>query len=425
MSEGNTQDGVGRREFMKASAAATFGAAAAMKMVGAKAEAAATDIQRFMIEVPDAVLEDLRDRLARTRYPDQLEGTGWTYGTELSYLKELCAYWATEYDWRKQEEALNRFEHYRTDIDGLGIHFIHQRSKEEKAFPLVITHGWPGSFTEFTKIIEPLTDPVAHGGRAEDAFHVVCPSMPGYGFSDAPKEPGFDSKRVAETEAKLMARLGYEGYGAQGGDWGAIVSTQMAQVDPDHVKGIHLNMILAKPPEGTPAEMVQGLNPKEVQGLMYMQKWLKTETGYQRIQGTKPQSLGYGLNDSPAGLAAWIVEKFYTWGDCKGNVENSFTKDELLTNIMIYWVTQTITSSTRLYYEAGAAGPGGLSDERVEIPTGCAAFPAELTRFPRKWVEKSYNVTHWTDMPAGGHFAALEEPELLVADIRTFFGSVR
>lgn len=380
-------------------------------------------IEPFEISVPDTVLEDLRERLARTRFPDQIEGAGWDYGTELSYLKELCEYWLNEYDWRTHEAALNRFDHFRTDIDGLGIHFIHQRSKEENAFPIIITHGWPGSVFEFTKIIDRLADPVAHGGRAEDAFHVICPSMPGYGFSDAPRKPGFDSKRVAETNAELMERLGYNAYGAQGGDWGAIVTTWMGALDPEHVKGIHLNMVVALPPKGSPADMIEGLTPEEVKDLGEMRQWMANETGYQAIQGTKPQTLGYGLNDSPAGLAAWIVEKFRTWSDCDGNVESRFTKDELLTNVMIYWVTQTITSSTRLYYEG--KGEFALTDRRIEVPTACAIFPHELTRPPRLWVEKSFNVARWTKFESGGHFAALEEPELLTDDIRAFFRDLR
>lgn len=412
-----------RREFLVSSTAALIAASGSFENGGIAKVAASSGIEPYEINVPDAVLEDLRERLGRTRFPDQLEGAEWDYGTELSYLQELCEYWLKDYDWRAQERALNRFGHYRTQIDDLGIHFIHQRSKEKNAFPLVITHGWPGSIFEFMKIIDPLVDPVAHGGRAEDAFHVVCPSMPGYGFSDAPRKPGFGSKQVAETVAKLMAKLGYDAYGAQGGDWGAMISTWLGLLDADHVRGIHLNMVIAQPPKGTPAEMIKGLTPEEVRRLGEAQQFMKNETGYQAIQSTKPQSLGYGLNDSPSGLAAWIVEKFRTWSDCDGVVENKFTKDELLTNIMIYWVTESITSSTRLYYEG--MGDWALTAGRIEVPTGCALFPVELTRPPRQWVEKSYNVTHWTEMPSGGHFAAMEEPELLVEDVRAFFRGLR
>jgi microsomal epoxide hydrolase len=382
------------------------------------------EIQPFQIQIPDAVLDDLRERLARTRFPDEVNDDDWSYGTSLAYLRQLCDYWERKFDWREQEGALNRFDQFTTEIDGLRIHFIHQRSKQPNALPICITHGWPGSIVEFTKIIGPLTDPIAHGGRAEDAFHVVCPSMPGYGFSQAASEPGMDVKRVAEIESKLMARLGYDRYGTQGGDWGAIVSALMGLVDPQHCAGIHMNMVVAGPPEGAdnPAE---GLSPKELEALVDMGKFQEQETGYQRIQGTKPQTLGYGLNDSPAGMAAWIVEKFRTWSDCDGDVESRFSKDELLTNITLYWATQTIGSSVRLYCETMRAGRFGPTSERIEVPTGAAIFPKEIYRPPRKWAEARYNLQHWTEMPSGGHFAALEEPAALVEDVRAFFRKVR
>ncbi len=378
----------------------------------------------FEIQVPDAVLDDLRERLARTRFPDEVNDADWSYGTALAYLKELCDYWEKKFDWRKQEATLNRFDQFTTEIDGLRIHFIHQRSKESSAFPICITHGWPGSIVEFTKIIGPLTDPTAHGGRAEDAFHVVCPSMPGYGFSQAASEPGMDVKRIAEIEAKLMARLGYPRYGTQGGDWGAIISALIGAVDPEHCGGIHMNMVVAGPPEGAD-NPVEGVSPKELEGLAAMGRFQEQETGYQRIQGTKPQTLGYALNDSPAGTAAWIVEKFRTWSDCNGDVESRFSKDELLTNITIYWATQTIASSVRLYCETLRSGRFGPIGERIEVPTGAAIFPKEIYRPPRKWAEAQYNLQHWTEMPSGGHFAALEEPAALVEDVRAFFRKVR
>jgi microsomal epoxide hydrolase len=378
----------------------------------------------FRIEVSDAVLEDLRERLARTRFPDQLEGAGWSYGTELSYLKELCEYWRKKFDWRAQEALLNRFDHFRTDIEGRATHFIHARSPHEGALPLVITHGWPGSVFEFYKIIAPLSDPESYGGSADDAFHVVCPSVPGYGWSDAPREPGFDVRRVAEVVAKLMAKLGYARYGAQGGDWGAIVTTLLGRIDPEHLCGIHLNMVVAGPPPGVenPAE---GLSPDELEALADLASFQKGETGYQQIQGTKPQTLGYGLNDSPAGLAAWIVEKFRSWSDCGGDVERCFSKDELLTNVMIYWMTQSITSSTRLYCETMRAGRFGPADERVEVPTAGAIFPKEIIRPPRKWAEHAFDIRRWTRFEAGGHFAALEQPEALVEDLRAFYRDLR
>jgi pimeloyl-ACP methyl ester carboxylesterase len=379
-------------------------------------------MERFAIDVPESVLEDLQQRLARARFPDQLEGAGWSYGTELSYLRELVRYWREQFDWRAQERALNRFDHYRARVTDLSVCFIHQRSKEPDAFPLLITHGWPGSVFEFHKIIGPLTDPVAHGGKREDAFHVICPSMPGYGFSEAPRTPGFGIKQVAGTNAALMAALGYTRYGAQGGDWGAMATTQIARVDPDHVAGIHLNMLVAGPPPGL--DPTVGVAPDELAWLVEMQDFRKHETGYQQIQRTKPQSLGYGLNDSPVGLAAWIVEKFRGWSDCNGDVETRFTKDELLTNVMLYWVTQSITSSMRLYCETDRARPSG-PEPRIETPTAAAIFPKELYKIPRAWAEAAFNLKRFTVFPSGGHFAALEEPEALVGDIRAFFREVR
>jgi microsomal epoxide hydrolase len=288
--------------------------------------------------------------------------------------------------------------------------------------PLVISHGWPGSVVEFLDIIEPLTNPRAHGGKAEDAFHVVCPSLPGYAFSGPTHERGWDPQRVAQTFATLMAGLGYERYGAQGGDWGSMISTQIGLVDPDHVAGIHLNMLIALPPEG---EDFSTLTPSELAGLTDAANYMENDSGYAKIQGTKPQTIGYLLDDSPAGLAAWIVEKFRTWSDCDGDVERRFTKDRMLTNIMLYWVTATGHSAGRLYYEATKAGRFGPQGARVEVPTGAAVFPREIVRPPRRWAERSYNITHWTDMPSGGHFAAMEEPTLLVDDVRAFFSTVR
>jgi pimeloyl-ACP methyl ester carboxylesterase len=380
-------------------------------------------IQPFRVEVPDAVLADLRDRLARTRFPDQIEGAGWDYGTELSYLRELVAYWRDGFDWRKQEALLGSFPQYTTRIDDHRLHFLHVRSPHPGAFPLIVTHGWPGSVFEFHKILGPLTDPPRFGGDDRDAFSVVCPSIPGYGWSEPPRTRGWDAHRMAEVNAALMARLGYDRYGAQGGDWGAIISTQTALVDRAHCVGIHLNMLVALPPQGV--DPMQGLDDDEKKAVADLFAFQKDETGYQAIQGTKPQSLGYGLNDSPAGLAAWIVEKFRTWSDCGGDVEQRFTKDELLTNVMIYWVTQSITSSTRLYYETMKSGRFGPAAERVETPTAAAIFPKEIYRAPRAWAERGFDIRQWTKMPSGGHFAALEEPGLLVEDVRKFFRTIR
>ena len=373
-------------------------------------------IKPFRIEVADEILDDLRRRLALTRFSDQIDGAGWDYGTDAAYLRELCRYWEQEYDWRAEERALNRFSQYTTEIDGQRIHFIHQRSSDDGALPLLVTHGWPGSVAEFTKIIEPLTAP------GPDAFHVVAPSLPGYGFSGPTRERGWDTRRVAEAFGGLMADLGYRRYGAQGGDWGSMVSSQVALVDPAHVVGIHLNLVIAGPPEG---EDFSKLTEAEQLGLRDVARYQEVDSGYAKIQGTKPQTLGYGLNDSPAGLLAWIVEKFRTWSDCGGDVERSFTRDELLTNVMLYWVTATAHSSARLYYETQKSGRFGAPGERIEIPTGCAIFPKEIARPPRRWAERQYNVVHWSEQPRGGHFAALEEPELLVDDVRAFFRPLR
>jgi pimeloyl-ACP methyl ester carboxylesterase len=380
-------------------------------------------VEPFRIAVPDAALADLRDRLRRTRFPNEIDASGWTYGTNLAYLRELVTHWSERYDWRAAEAALNEFPQFRTRVGDLQIHLIHARGVGPKPFPLVITHGWPGSVAEFTKIIGPLTDPARHGGDPADAFDVVAPSMPGYGFSEAARTPGMDAERIAALWAELMRGLGYARFGAQGGDWGAMVSTYLGANHADVVSGIHLNMVIAFPPD--PANPVEGLSQEEVIELMPMQHFLDEETGYQRIQGTKPQTLGYALNDSPAGLCAWIVEKFRTWSDCDGDVERRFSKDELLSNVMLYWIPETATSSARLYYEMMHAGKFPPQGFRVNVPTACAIFPKEIFRPPRAWVERLYNVTRWTRFESGGHFAAMEEPAALVEDIRAAFRPLR
>ena len=396
--------------------------AAVPQVCGAQPAATAdTAIRPFTIHVPDAVLADLKARLRNPRVPEALQGDGWTYGTDVTYLKQLLSYWRDRFDWRAQERALNRFEQFTTTIDGLTIHFIHRRSKQPGAFPLLITHGWPGSFVEFAKIIGPLTDPAAHGGRAEDAFDVVIPSIPGFAFSDKPLAAGYDTAKIGAIEAALMARLGYQRYGVQGGDWGSIIGTQIALNDAPHVAGLHINMCTGAAPGGSDPNA--GLTDAEKERLKVRQAFQAEETGYQQIQGTKPQTIGIALNDSPVGLAAWIVEKFRTWCDCDGNPEKIFTKDELLTNITLYWVTQTAASSARIYYESRHAAP--TAPRRIETPTACADFPKEIIWSPRRWLEARYNITRWTAMPRGGHFAAFEQPELLVDDVRAFFRTVR
>ena len=375
----------------------------------------------FKIHVADSVLTDLKQRLARTRFPGEITGSDWDYGTNLTYLKELITYWQQKFDWRAAERRLNQFDQFTTTIDGLDIHFIHQRSKNPNAMPIAITHGWPGSIVEFTKIIPLLTDPAAHGGKAGDAFHVVAMSLPGFGFSGKPAERGYGPERMAGILAKLMARLGYTRYGLQGGDWGSSISRFAAINDASHVVGLHINFCLAGPPPGA-KDPNEGVTAAELERTRARQTFFDTERGYFLEQSTKPQTIGYALDDSPAGLAAWIVEKFRAWSDVNGNVEQKFTKDELLTNIMLYWVTQSGASSARIYYENQRAKP---PQGRVQVPTACAVFPKEISIAPRRWVEAQYNVTRWTEMPRGGHFAAMEEPTLLAEDIRTFFRTVR
>ncbi|MED5200155.1 MAG: epoxide hydrolase [Gemmatimonadota bacterium] len=379
-------------------------------------------VRPFTIDIPDDVLTDLRDRLSRTRLPEESPGTGWDQGANRAYVAELLAYWEDEFDWRAQERRLNEFDHFKTMIDGLDVHFIHQRSPEPNAIPLLLTHGWPGSFVEFANLIGPLTDPAAYGGDAADAFHVVIPSLPGYGFSGKPAETGYNPERMADVLAGLMERLGYDRYGAQGGDWGAIISRTLAGNYSDRLIGLHSNFMTAGPPRGDNPN--EGVTDEERERRAERAAAFADGRGYQSIQGSKPQSLGYGLNDSPAGLAAWIVEKFHGWSDNDGNVESAFTKDEMLTNITLYWVTETITSSSRLYYESGNTRPTRAVGF-IDVPTGVAVFPKEISFTPRTWAEASYNIVHWTRMPRGGHFAALEEPELLIDDVRTFFGGLR
>ncbi|MGE5698249.1 MAG: epoxide hydrolase family protein [Candidatus Sericytochromatia bacterium] len=365
-----------------------------------------TEIEPFRIDVPDAVLDDLLERLTRTRWPERECVDDWSQGIPLDYTRELAAYWADGYDWRTREAALNRFDQFTTDIDGLTIHFIHQRCSRGDAFPLVITHGWPGSIVEFHKVIEPLTAD----------FHVVCPSLPGYGFSGKPARTGWGVDKVAEAWETLMTRLGYDRYGAQGGDWGAAVTTAIGR-NGGNCAGIHLNFPIAFPPAD-----LSDPTPREQAALKALQYYDQWDSGYSKQQSTRPQTVGYGLVDSPVGQLAWIVEKFWSWMDCDGHPENVLTKDELLDNVMMYWVTASAASSARMYWESFNYF-GGFG--RVELPTGIAQFPKEVMQPPRSWAEPGYNITHWTSMPRGGHFAAFEQPELFVEDVRTFFATVR
>ena len=383
-------------------------------------------ITPFQISISDGDLQDLQLRLSRTRLPDQLNNITWEYGTDLNYMRELIGYWQDGFDWREQERQLNQFDQFKTVVDDLNMHFIHQRSNNPDAIPLMIVHGWPGSVSEFSKIIGPLTDPLAHGGDISDSFHVIAPSLPGFGFSGIPDETGYSPERIALLLAELMEKIGYERYAIAGGDWGAIINRHLANHYPDRLIGLHSNMMLAGPPAGT--EQRANVTEEEDEARTARQGYMQNEVAYQQIQGTKPQTLGYGLNDSPAGVAAWIVEKFHGWTDmpqgADGYLDNHFTKDELLTNIAIYWFTNTITSSTRIYLE-NRNTPAIKPMEFINVPTGAAIFPAEIFITPRSWAEASYDLRHWTVMEEGGHFAALEQPELYLNDLREFFRLLR
>ena len=372
----------------------------------------------FSIAASDEELEDLRRRLHATRWPNEEPVDDWSQGIPLSYVKQVCSYWADGYDWRKREALLNRFPQGTTPIDGLDIHFVHARSPEENALPLVITHGWPGSIVEFQKVIGPLSDPAAHGGDPADAFHVVCPSLPGYGFSGKPAETGWNVQRVAHAWSTLMQRLGYDRYQAQGGDWGAMVTTAIGQQDPEHCAAIHLNMPICPPDPETMSDLTEA-EQSALAGMQHYQDW---DSGYSKQQSTRPQTLGYGLTDSPAGQAAWILEKFWAWTDCNGHPENVLSRDELLDNVMLYWLTESGASSARLYWESFRNPP---MDE-VKVPVGASIFPKEIFRTSRRWAEKHFGgLLYWNELDEGGHFAAFEQPEVFVSEIRNCFRSLR
>lgn len=382
-----------------------------------------TAVRPFTLRTPDAVLDDLRERLRRTRFPGEVQDSGWDYGTNLTYQKELIAYWLDGFNWRKAEADLNAMPQFTATVDGQELHFVHARGKGPNPFPLIFSHGWPGSYWEVSKIIGPLTDPAAHGGDPADAFDLVAPSLPGYGFSSDAGVRGVHNERIADLFHTLMTEvLGYRRYGAQGGDWGSLVTAWLGRKYGGPVAGIHMNMLGVRPytDETTPP-----LTDAEKQMMAEAQQWRDSETGYMQIQSTKPQTLAYGLTDSPSGLAAWIVEKFRTWSDCGGDVERRFSKDDLLTNIMIYWVSGSIGSSTRLYYENRLHPLQMRKGEKVEVPTGFARFAVEISRPPREWVERGCNLVQYTAFDRGGHFAAMEEPELLVEEIRRMFRPLR
>ena len=373
----------------------------------------------FRIAVADAVLADLRQRLQHTRWPEAEPVADWSQGAPLAWVQDMCRYWAEGYDWRAREALLNRFPQFTTPIDGLDIHFIHARSPHADAMPLVITHGWPGSIVEFHKVIEPLVNPTAFGGDARDAFHVVCPSLPGFGFSGKPATTGWGVERIADVWAQLMARLGYARYGAQGGDWGSAVTSALGAQDPAHCAGIHVTLAMGSRPTGDGSG-----NPEEAHALARMKFYADWDSGYSKQQATRPQTLGYGLTDSPAGQAAWILEKFFAWTDCDGHPENILNRDELLDNVMLYWVTATATSSARIYWESFGAKRRRI--QPVTVPTGVAVFPKEIVPPVRAWMQAGYtDIRHWHVMDKGGHFAAFEQPALFIDEVRSYFRTLR
>jgi pimeloyl-ACP methyl ester carboxylesterase len=380
-------------------------------------------INPFAIPSSQQAVDDLRDRLSRTRWLDEIPGSHWVYGFDRQFLQEICAYWKDQFDWKAELERLSCFHHQKYSSDGLGIHFIHERGKGPSPIPLILTHGWPGSFLEMIRIIPLLADPGANGGDPADSFDVVVPSLPGYGFSDRPSRPGVNLFRTAELWTGLMSELGDDRFGAQGGDLGAGVSTILGLRHANRIIGIHLNYI---PGSFRPyLEPDTELSPTEANFLKDVARWADENGAYAHIQRTRPQTVAYGLSDSPAGLAAWILEKFREWSDCDGDLYRRFTRDELLTNVTLYWMTETIHSSFRLYYEGRKAPLQFGVDDFVQVPCGIAHFPKEAPFPPREWVERGFNLKHWTEMQRGGHFAAAEEPELLAEDIRAFFRILR
>jgi pimeloyl-ACP methyl ester carboxylesterase len=383
------------------------------------------DIRPFRIDVPQADLDDLRDRLARSRWPDELPGVGWTRGVPLGYLRELAAYWRDGYDWRQHESRLNQLPQCTTTIDGANLHFLHVRSPEPDALPLVMTHGWPGSVVEFLDVIGPLSDPRGHGGDPADAFHLVIPSIPGYGLSGPTREAGWTTDRVAAAWAQLMARLGYERYGAQGGDWGAFVSPELGRVDPGHVVGVHVNAATVGfiPLGPVDPEELATFSDAERTRLERLNNFLADGNGYFQIQATRPQTLAYALTDSPVGQLAWIVEKFKEWTASSAELpEDAVDRDRLLTNVMLYWLTGTAGSSAGTYYENMHA-TGSWGKPPSTTPTGVAVFAEDVAI--RRYAEQGNNVVHWSEFDRGGHFAALEAPDLLVGDVRAFFRELR
>ena len=375
-----------------------------------------TAIRPFKLNIPQSELTELKNRLTSARWPESETVDDWTQGVPLAYHKEFCDYWATKYDWYRTQERLNRYGQYKTLIDDLDIHFLHVKSSHENATPIIITHGWPGSIMEFHKILEPLAEPTEHGGKPEDAFHVICPSLPGYGFSGKPQSTGWGVEKIADAWNELMVRLGYSRYLAQGGDWGSVVTTAIGIQNKGNCVGIHVNMPSAGATEKAKKDPDED-DKIAMAGAMFYQQW---DAGYSKQQSTRPQTLGYGLSDSPIGQSAWILEKFYQWTDCDGHPENVLSRDELIDNIMFYWLTNSGASSARLYWESfGSAFSKG--NNSVTLPTGVSSFPKEIVRTPRSWAENRYrNIQYWNNIDKGGHFAAFEQPELFVSEMRSW-----
>lgn len=378
-------------------------------------------VEGFRIQIAQDVLDDLQYRLEHVRWPDQLKDSGWERGTEMGYLQSLVSYWRDHFDWRAQEQELNRYSQFRCEVDGIDLHFVHARGKGPNPLPIILTHGWPDSFIRYKKIIPLLTDPARYGGDPADSFDVIVPSLPGFGFSSRPEHSGINNFRVSELWAKLMTEeLGYRRFAAAGGDIGSGVTRYLALNHPELLVGIHLTDIGIIRNLMTSHEA--DLAREELDYKRSAQQWIAQEGAYMSIQSTKPQTLTYGLTDSPVGLAGWIIEKFHAWSDCRGDLEQSFSKDELLTNIMLYWVTNTSGSSTRIYYEnMNSLPPMG----QIGVPTGIALFPADILLPPKGWAERHLNITRWTLMPRGGHFTAMEAPEPLAEDIRAFYRPFR
>jgi epoxide hydrolase len=375
-------------------------------------------IRPFRLEVPQKQLHDLKERLTSTRWPDELPGAAWTYGVPVAHVKQLADYWRETYDWRAREAELNTFPQFTTTIDGAHVHFLHVRSPEPNALPVIMTHGWPGSIVEFLDVIGPLTDPRAHGGDPTDALHLVLPHIPGYALSGPTSDAGWNMARIARAWAELMRRLGYARYGAQGGDWGHAITRQLADIDRDHVIGIHLNTLFTPPPSD-PAEAAM-ITEDDRTRLRRLAESYAELAGYAKLQETRPQTLAYGLTDSPVGQLAWIAEPFHEWAD----PDSVISRDRLLTNVMLYWLTATAGSSARLYYETfHAAQP--LDTAPSTVPTGVAVFAADRARPVRRLAERQINIVRWSEFDRGGHFAALEQPTLFTQDLHAFFRQLR